>query len=333
MIINITSKNSDIRYSITVERNSINKLNEYFNLKRKVLIITDNGIPKEYVEIVKKQISFPYVYTIEQGEKNKNFDNYKDILKYMLDCEFTRSDAVIALGGGVVGDLAGFIANSYMRGVDFYNIPTTLLSQVDSSIGGKCAVDFLGVKNSVGCFKFPKGVVIDPNTLKTLDERQFNAGMAEVIKMAMTFNSRLFEFIKDTDDITKNLEYVITESLKLKAYVVEKDPFEIDLRKVLNYGYTIGHAIESLSNGKLLHGECVAIGMVYMTCDTIKDELISALKKYKLPISADIDKDKVIDLIKVDKKAAGDYVTMVYVRKIGTFEFEKVRIEEVRDLL
>ena len=276
MVIDVKSKTNDIEYPIIIERDSIKKLNNYFDLDRKVLIITDDGIPRNLVHTISKQISDVYIFTIEQGEGSKNFTNYENILEFMVEKKFTRTDCIIAVGGGVVGDLSGFIANSYMRGIDFYNIPTTLLSEVDSSIGGKCAIDFLNIKNNIGCFKFPKAVLIDSNTLETLDARQFNAGLAEVIKMAATFNKDLFNYLKNTKEV--DIDYVISEALKLKADVVEKDPFEKDLRKVLNFGHTIGHAIESLNEGALLHGECVAIGMTYMVDSSIKDELLQVIR-------------------------------------------------------
>ena len=331
MVIDVKSKTNDIEYPIIIERDSIKKLNNYFNLDRKVLIITDDGIPRNLVHTISKQISDVYIFTIEQGEASKNFTNYENILEFMVEKKFTRTDCIIAVGGGVVGDLSGFIANSYMRGIDFYNIPTTLLSEVDSSIGGKCAIDFLNIKNNIGCFKFPKAVLIDSNTLETLDARQFNAGLAEVIKMAATFNEDLFNYLKNTKEV--DIDYVISEALKLKADVVEKDPFEKDLRKVLNFGHTIGHAIESLNEGALLHGECVAIGMTYMVDSSIKDELLQVLEKYNLPTSCEVDTQKVIDLIKVDKKASSDNVTIVYVSKIGSFEFRKIKIDSIKDYL
>lgn len=334
MIIDINVKNKDINYPIIVLRNSLEKVNNYFNLDRKVLIVTDNGIPLDYINTVKEKCKEVFVYTIKQGEESKNFDNYKLILEFMVKNYFTRTDCIIAIGGGVVGDLSGFVANSYMRGIDFYNIPTTLLSQVDSSIGGKCAIDFLGVKNNIGAFKSPNAVLIDPNVLKTLDSRQVSAGMAEVIKMSITSNKELFNFIEQSKDLESDLEYIITEALKIKAYVVSEDPYELDLRKVLNFGHTIGHAIESLSKGDLLHGECVSIGMTYMVSDDIKDEVKFALRKYNLPVMIlNLDKEKIIDLIKVDKKASGSKITIVYVDKIGSFEFKKIEIEELNNYL
>lgn len=333
MKLNVISKTKDINYPIIIERNALNKVNEYFNLdNKKVLIITDDGVPKKYLETLVSKIDNTYTYVIKQGEASKNFDNYKNILEFMVKNKFTRTDCVIALGGGVVGDLSGFVSGSYMRGITFYNIPTTLLSQVDSSIGGKCAIDFLGVKNNIGCFNSPKWVLIDPTTLDTLSDRQKNAGLAEVIKMALTSNKDLFEYILNNDAFS-NIDYVIKEALEIKKYVVENDPFEENLRKVLNFGHTIGHAIESIENGNLLHGECVALGMTYMIDKSIKNVLIEALSKYNLPTNTNIDIEKIIDLIKVDKKASGNMVSIVYVEKIGSFEFRKIKIDELKEYL
>jgi len=333
-MLNVLSRNKEIEYPIIIERDCLNNVNKYLDLgNKKVLIITDDGVPKIYLNTLKNKIDNALTYIIKQGEASKNFDNYKAILEFMVNNKFTRTDCVIALGGGVVGDLSGFVAGSYMRGLTFYNIPTTLLSQVDSSIGGKCAIDFLGVKNNVGCFNSPKAVLIDPNTLKTLDKRQFNAGMAEVIKMSLTSNKNLFDFLMANNNAENNIEQIITEALLIKKHVVEVDPFEQNLRKVLNFGHTIGHAIESINEGKLLHGECVALGMTYMVSDDVKKSLMTILKKYDLPTTIDIDKNKIIDLIKVDKKASGDMVSIVYVKEIGNFEFRKIKVEELDEYL
>ena len=333
MKLNVISKTKDINYPIIIEKDALNKVNEYFDLKnKKVLIITDDGVPKKYLETLESNIDNTYTYVIKQGEASKHFDNYKNILEFMVKNKFTRTDVVVALGGGVVGDLSGFVSGSYMRGISFYNIPTTLLSQVDSSIGGKCAIDFLGVKNNIGCFNSPKGVLIDPTTLDTLSDRQKSAGLAEVIKMALTSNKDLFEYILNNDAFS-NIEYVIKEALEIKKHVVEVDPFEENLRKVLNFGHTIGHAIESLSNGSLLHGECVSLGMMYMIDESIKNVLVEVLSKYNLPIKTNIDIDKIIDLIKVDKKASGDMVSIVYVKTPGSFEFRKIKIDELKEYL
>ena len=232
-----------------------------------------------------------------------------------------------------MGDLSGFVAATYMRGIDFYNIPTTLLSQVDSSIGGKTAIDFEGVKNIIGAFYQPKKVLIDSTTLLTLDNRLLSAGLAESIKMAATFSKELFDLIKGPDQLMNKIDDIIIQSLKIKKYVVENDPYEKSLRRVLNFGHTIGHGIEASLNGKLYHGECVALGMLYFSSDEVKVELINLLKKYNLPTSYDFDKNVAYKYITLDKKAVGEYINIIKCEKIGTFEICKVHKNDILKLL
>ena len=184
-------------YDIFLGCGLLSHAREYFRLDRKVLILTDSGVPCDYAKEIATQCKEAFVYTIKQGEASKNFDNFKAILEFMAQNRFTRTDCVVAVGGGVCGDLAGFVAASYMRGVDFYNVPTTLLSQVDSSIGGKVAIDLDGFKNTVGAFYQPKCVLIDPETLLTLDIRQVRSGFSEALKMATTSDAELFELFEN----------------------------------------------------------------------------------------------------------------------------------------
>lgn len=318
-------------YDIVIERGAINKIGEYLNLERKVLILTDSGVPAEYSQAVLDACKDGYIVTIPQGEASKSFDNYKMLLSFMVEKSFTRTDAVVSVGGGVCGDLGGFVASSYMRGVDFYNVPTTLLSQLDSSIGGKVAIDFDGVKNIIGAFYQPKKVVIDSDTLKTLDKRQLVAGLCEGIKMAATYDSDLFELIENTENLEADLDKIILGGLKIKKDVVEKDPKEKNLRKVLNFGHTLGHAIESVSGlGDILHGEGVALGMLPMCSQAVRARLIKVLEKYDLPTKTDTSSDVLLSYVKKDKKAKGDFITIVYVDKIGSFEFREIKIDEMK---
>lgn len=316
-------------YDINIGHNLLCNADKYFNLNRKVLIVTDDNIPNEYIDTVKEKCKTYTILTLPHGEENKNFDNYQKIIKTLVDNSFTRSDAVIAIGGGMVGDMSAFAASTYMRGIDFYNIPTTLLSQVDSSIGGKTAIDFMNVKNIVGTFTQPKAVLIDVDTLKTLPERELNSGLVEAIKMAATFDKDFFDFIKTCDDILGNIEKIISRSLELKKMVVENDEKEKGLRKVLNFGHTIGHAIEEEENYKLLHGECVGIGMLYFSDGNAKKEIEDILKKYNLPLTCNFNKEKVIELIKHDKKSSGDTISTIHVNKIGTYEIINMSINEI----
>ena len=331
MIINVNTSSKN--YDVIIEKNILEKVNNYLNLKRKVLIITDDGIPSSYVNTVKKQCLEPFVYVIKQGESSKNFENYQNILTFMIDKKFTRSDSIIAIGGGVVGDLSGFVSSTYMRGIDFYNIPTTLLSQVDSSIGGKTAIDLNGIKNIVGSFYQPSCVIIDPNTLKTLNPRQLHAGLVESIKMAVTFNIDLFNIIKKSENIFDDIEKIIYESLLIKKYVVENDEKESGLRRVLNFGHTIGHAIESYYNMNLLHGECVGLGMLFMSNETTKKQILEVLKKYNLPTTCKVDKEAFISLIAHDKKASGSKISIIYVEEIGSYKEEIINIGDLENYL
>ncbi len=247
----------------------------------------------------------------------------------MLDKSFTRVDCVVAVGGGVVGDLSGFAASCYMRGVDFYNVPTTLLSQVDSSIGGKTAIDFGGVKNIVGAFYQPKKVIIDPEVLETLSRRQLMAGLAEAIKMAATNDAELFELIENSADLTADLPQIIYRALMIKKNVVEQDPRETGLRKVLNFGHTIGHAVESFNAGKLLHGECVALGMIPMSGDNAAARIKSVLEKYGLPSKIGQSAEELMPFLKHDKKMASDGIAAVIVDEIGSFRLCRMSADEI----
>lgn len=331
MVLSLNLK--DYNYDIIIEKDCLKKAATYLNLNRKVLVITDSGVPSEYAQTVKDAALDGYVYTFNQGEENKCFDTYKEILTFLIDKSFTRTDCIVAVGGGVVGDLSGFVAATFMRGIDFYNIPTTLLSQVDSSIGGKTAIDFNNVKNIIGAFYQPKKVLIDSNTLLTLDNRLLNEGLAEAIKMAATFNKDLFKTIKEANNLLDIIDEVIIESLKIKKAVVEEDPFEKGVRKVLNFGHTIGHGIEASLNGALYHGECVALGMMFFTSKEVKKELKETLMKYNLPVSYDFNKEIVFDYIKHDKKAIGDLINVVYCLKLGTYEIKKIAVKDIYDLL
>ena len=315
-------------YNIYLKRGILSGVENYLKLDRKVLIVTDDGVPEEYSKAVLSKCKEGYIYTLPQGEESKSFENYKLLLKFMVEKSFTRSDCVVAVGGGVMGDLAGFVAASFMRGIDFYNIPTTVLSQVDSSIGGKVAIDFEGYKNIVGAFYPPKAVVIDPDTLKTLPERQISNGLCEAVKMSMTSNSSLFELFENCD-ILPNIEKIIEESLKIKKYVVEADGTEKGLRKILNFGHTLGHAIESENIGKLYHGECVAVGMLYFCGKEPKQRLIKVLKKLNVPTDIEISKEKIAKNIAHDKKKSGQKITIIFVEKIGEYKMKERSINEL----
>lgn len=317
-------------YDIFLERGAIGNIRKFIDLDRSVLIVTDSGVPTDYSKNIAKQCKDAHIVTVPQGESSKSFENYKMLLSKLVEFSFTRSDCVVAVGGGVVGDLAGFAAVSFMRGIDFYNVPTTVLSQVDSSIGGKVAIDFEGYKNIVGAFYPPKAVVIDPDTLATLSERHISNGLSEAVKMAVTFDEKLFELFENSDPV-ENIDNIIESSLKIKKCVVETDERESGLRKVLNFGHTLAHAIESANNmQELYHGECVALGMIPMCSDEVRERLIKVLKKLRLPTEFKCDNEKLLNAMSHDKKMDGSSITVVYSPKIGEFQMKTLSFEDFK---
>ena len=313
-------------YDIVLERGALGRADKYFNLDRSVLVVTDDGVPREYSETVASLCREAMILVLPQGEKSKNFDNYKKILEALVGADFTRSDCVVAVGGGVVGDMAGFAAASFMRGIDFYNIPTTVLSEVDSSIGGKTAIDFCGLKNIIGAFHQPKGVIVDVDTLSTLSDRMISNGLAEALKMAATHDKEIFDIFENGQPL-ENLEEIIERSLRIKKSVVESDEKESGVRKVLNFGHTVGHAIES-NTPSLYHGECVALGMLPMCSQSVRERLVSIFRKLNLPIETECDYQRIFDAMRHDKKMSGDNISAVFVDEIGSFIIEKLPFDE-----
>ena len=321
-------------YDITVGRALLSDAGKFFNLDRRVFIVTDDGVPKEYASAVAACAKEAVIVTVPQGEGSKSPEVYTDLLMRMLDFGMTRTDCAVAVGGGVVGDLTGFVAASYMRGIDFYNVPTTLLSQVDSSIGGKCAINLGGVKNIVGAFHQPRGVLIDVDTLKTLDARQIANGAAESVKMACTSDKALFELIEREGITDESLTDIIIGSLKIKKAVVEADEREGGLRKILNFGHTFGHAIEADEKlNTLYHGECVALGMLPVSSESVKKRLIPVLEKLSLPTVWNGNVDEACKFISHDKKCDGAKLSVVLVDEIGSYRIEKLEVEKFIEMI
>lgn len=313
-------------YDILVEKGILAHAGTQLRLDRRVLVVTDSLVPPAYAETLAKQCREPVICTVESGETSKSLGGLETLLQTMLDHGFSRKDCVVAVGGGVVGDLAGFAASMYMRGVDFYNIPTTLLSQIDSSIGGKTAINFGGVKNIVGAFYQPKKVLIDPDLLRTLPPRQLSNGLAEAVKMALTSDAELFRLI-ESENIADNLDTIIVRSLQIKKNVVEKDVREAGLRRVLNFGHTVGHGIET--NSALYHGEAVALGLLPMCAETIRPRVIAVLQKCALYRKIPYDWDKIAEAAFHDKKADGGMVCVTMVDEVGSFRFVSMPCTDV----
>lgn len=302
--------------------------------QRRAFIVTDDGVPREYAQAVAESFDQADIYTVPMGEGSKSIGTFGDILSKMLEVGITRGDVCVAVGGGVVGDLAGFVSSAYMRGIDFYNMPTTLLSMVDSSIGGKTAVNHGGAKNIVGAFYQPKGVLIDTETLSTLSKKNFAGGMAEAIKMATTSDEDLFVMLEKTPIDELDTETVILRSLMIKKAVVEADEREGGLRKILNFGHTYGHAVEAASEmSELGHGQCVAIGMMAVSQGELKERLGRIIKKFDLPTAYAGDREIALSLISTDKKRQENDIDAILVSKIGSCEIRRMSLEEFTELV
>lgn len=317
-------------YTVTVRRGVLSEAGKLFDLDRRVLVVTDDGVPPVYVETVAAQCKAPTVVTLPQGEATKSLPYYAKLLHVLLENHFTRTDCVVAVGGGVVGDLAGFAAASFLRGVDFYNIPTTVLSQVDSSIGGKVAIDFDGIKNCVGAFYQPRAVLVDPQVLETLPPRQVANGLAEAVKMALTFDASLFALF-ETEDPTAHMEEIIARSLQIKANVVMQDEKESGLRRVLNFGHTVGHGIEAAGMQELYHGECVALGMLPMCSAAVRARLLPVLEKLGLPTACHVSAEAAWAALTHDKKLSGDMLTAIFCETVGSFEMRKMPLSALKE--
>ncbi len=324
-------------YDIIIQKGLLNylskEISEVFKGK-KIFILTDKNVDKFYGDKVLKELSdFGYdtkKLVLEAGEETKSFFTLPKIYDELLNFKLTRSDLIITLGGGVIGDLGGFVASTYLRGISFIQVPTTLLAQVDSSVGGKVGIDLDRGKNLVGSFYHPKKVIIDPEVLKSLSDRVFNDGMAEVIKYGCIKDKDFFDKLmkyKDKEEVMNNIEYIIHNCCKIKKEVVEKDEKDTGERMLLNFGHTIGHAIEKYYKyNKYTHGEAVAIGMYEITkiseasfetekgtADIIKNILI----KYNLPYKLDIALNEIKETISLDKKNINNKLNLIFLNKIG----------------
>ena len=259
------------KYNIHIKKGVLADVHKYVDLERKVLIVTDDEIPEEYVSALQQQCPECYLATVHAGEASKCFIYLQFIWNALLDNGFGRKDLLIGLGGGVVGDLTSFAAATYMRGVDYINIPTSTLAQIDSSIGGKGAINLGDVKNIVGAFHQPRAVFIDTDLLQTLDDRNFYNGLAEAVKAGLIGDAELFELFEqlpaEREQIQQEyIEQIIVKALAVKKSVVEQDEKENGLRQILNFGHTFCHAIESAGElACILHGEAIGIGMFQLT--------------------------------------------------------------------
>ncbi len=356
-IVHIKDTVSGPGYDIVIEHSleRLPEIIEKLDVKdRRALIVTDSNVAPLYLaplsEAVTPCFKEVFSFTVPAGEENKNLDRVREILCELIKCSFDRKDLIIALGGGVIGDMAGFASAVYLRGIRFIQVPTTLLSQTDSSIGGKTGVDVNNYKNMAGAFHQPALVYMNTAFLKSLPKRQFASGMAEILKHGLIREASYYEFLVNNfneinDQESEVLEKMIKRSCEIKAFVVEQDPTEMGMRAILNFGHTIGHAIEKYMNFTMLHGECVALGIIAASYISYKREYISTEEFYeirdmflpfKLPLSLpdDADPAEILKLTKSDKKMDGDKIRFILLKKVGKAAIDTtVTDEEILDAL
>ena len=352
-IINI-KENDTVLYDIYIT-NGFQELNvflkPFLSEDKKVCIVTDSNVEKLYTEQIKSIVEDNgnkcVVFSFPAGEENKNLNTVQNLYEYLIKNRFERRDVLIALGGGVVGDLAGFTAATYLRGIKFIQIPTSLLAQTDSSVGGKTGVDFRGYKNMVGAFHQPSLVFMNMDVLKTLDERQFLAGLGEIIKTGFIKDAEFYNWI--IDNAEKILSYdkdainnIVYKSCLVKAGVVSRDPKESGERALLNFGHTLGHAIEKCADFKILHGECVVLGMmaalkISENRGMISSEDMNTAEKlfinlgYNMDVSY-LDVNEIITATKSDKKMENGVVKFILLDGIGNGVIVKdVTDDEMRE--
>ena len=313
----------------------------------KLCVVTDSSVAPLYLELVKALLSEKFdkvfEFIIPAGEQNKTLDNVKKLYEHLILNHFDRKDCLIALGGGVIGDMTGYAAATYLRGIDFVQVPTTLLSQVDSSIGGKTGVDFDSYKNMVGAFHMPRLVYMNLSVLNTLTKEQFSCGMGEILKHGLIKNKSYFTWcMEHADKIMERdydtLLYMIKESCKVKRDVVEKDPTEQGDRALLNFGHTLGHAVEKLKDFTMLHGQCVAVGCVAamklsaMRGNITEDEVFyveKCFENFGLPTRVDgITADDILQISKSDKKMEAGKIKFVLLHEIGNAYVDKTVTDE-----
>ena len=313
-------------------------VSEIFNGKR-IAIITDENVGTLYAEKVTKALAGYNVslITVDAGEKSKSFETLQYVYTRLLEEGITRTDLIVALGGGVVGDLTGFASATFLRGVDFIQIPTTLLAQVDSSVGGKTAVNLPQGKNLVGSFCQPKAVIADTDTLKTLSDKILSDGMAEVIKYGAICDAALFELlsnIKNNEELFAKIEEIVYTCCRIKSEIVEEDEFDTGRRMILNFGHTFGHAIEKKFNfSSVTHGMGVAAGMVMaalwgeehnVTPKGTAEKIEAVLKNYNLPTAYDLTKEELLASAGVDKKSDGGMINLILLNRIGDAVIHKI---------
>lgn len=328
MKLNVNLK--DKSYEVIVERGIIKNITPYVDIEKKFLIVSDDRIPNVYINTIKKQLKKVDVVIFPHGENNKSLKNYQLVIDKLIQGDYSRKDYIIALGGGVVTDLAGFVASTYKRGMNLINVPTTTLAMVDASVGGKVALNFDKLKNVIGSFYHPNCILIDIDTLETLPKRHYINGVIEALKTGMIGDKELYNIFFN-GDYRDHIEEIIYRSLQYKIKIVEQDEKEENIRKVLNFGHTFGHAYETYFLMKnYLHGEAVALGIVTISKDKpYLEDIKKIFTKWGIKLNINVEKDKIINIIRNDKKCDDDIVDLIIVDEIGKSKIVPTKIEDL----
>jgi 3-dehydroquinate synthase len=351
----ITVKLCNRSYQIFIQYGLLDAVSEQISHilgKPRIMVITDYNVGTLYADKLTKNLTDSgfdvFLAQVPAGERSKSIDTAENLYSFALEHNMDRTSVILALGGGAIGDLAGFVAATYMRGIGFIQVPTSLLAQVDSSVGGKVAVNLNRVKNIIGAFYQPQMVLIDPKVLKTIPDRAYREGMAEVIKCGIVYDEDFFCWLeqKDLGRLSKeDIIHVIQRSCQIKSEIVSCDETENGLRAVLNFGHTVGHALESLlGQGVLLHGEAVALGMIIETKIALNrglidrethDRILTLIKSITpVTIHRGIDVESLIYLMKFDKKNTAGNITFILPQKIGTVKkYNDITREEITNAL
>lgn len=335
-------------YEVLIGSGLLENAGEYISAAiaaKKVAIVTDDTVDALYSDTLARSLEksgFEVCkFVFPNGEGSKNIATYSAMLEFMAENRLTRSDCIAALGGGVVGDMAGFCAATYLRGIAYVQIPTTLLAMVDSSVGGKTAIDLKYGKNLAGAFYQPSLVLADTDTLNTLKAETFSDGMAETVKYGILFDREFFDFLMN-NEAKENLGYIVEKCVCFKRDIVSEDEHDRGLRGLLNLGHTVGHAIEKCSDYTVSHGSAVAVGTVVIATGAYKaglcksdlsDEIIKILKKYSLPVKTDFGSDELCEACRSDKKSDGDGITLVLPEEIGKCRLYKTDFATLGEII
>ena len=333
-------------YTVYIGSGLTDKIPDYIKQLEKVTricIVSDDNVFPLYGKKLEQQLENDgfevFCFVFEHGERSKSLETYGRLLEYLCGHGLTRSDLIVALGGGVTGDLAGFAAATYQRGIRYIQIPTTLLAAVDSSVGGKTAVDLQTGKNQVGCFYQPSLVLCDPDTLSSLPEEEYKCGCAEVIKYAILRSRTFFDSLKKTP-VSLQAEHVIYTCVGMKRDYVQEDEFDTGSRMFLNLGHSVGHAVETLSGFTILHGQAVAIGMAAITRAALRngfcnkntyDDVLSILEQYGLPTANPFPSEDVVKVMLSDKKLTGKTIRLIVPEQIGRCRILPVDTDKLSD--